>query len=140
MLSLPILVAIVNRFCNTPAHAQLHYECVMNYLCPLEDKLINSLIVSVYPFLCFRSQTHSLEALRKQCRVFCVRGQARSEAHLLEITPENENEPLSACLRSRGCFVFYHCLAQNIYLWHGSKATLSLKKCAHSAAKLLRNR
>ena len=87
-----------------------------------------------------RSQTHSLEASGKQCRVFCVRGQARCETHLVEITPENENEPLSACLRSRGCFVFYHRPAENIYLWHGSKATLSLKKCAHAAAKLLRNR
>ena len=88
----------------------------------------------------FRSNTDSLESSTKQCHVFCVRGQSRSEAQLVEVTPENENATLSTCLRSRGCYVFYHSPVRKVYVWHGSKTTLSMKRCAHYATKLLKKR
>ena len=87
-----------------------------------------------------RSQSDSLESSPKQCRMFLVRGQSRSETQLVEITPDNDTCPMTTCLRSRGCYVFYHRPGGRVYEWHGCKATLALKRCAHYAAKLLKRR
>ena len=87
-----------------------------------------------------RPQTDSLENSPKQCRMFCVEGQSRSETQLIEITFDDPTQPLNSCLRSRGCYVFYHRPGRRVYVWHGGKATLSRKRCAHFAAKYLKKR
>ena len=72
--------------------------------------------------------------------MFYTKVQVKSEACLVEITPDDEELPLSSLLRSRGCIVFYHIPANKLYLWQGSKATQSLKKASYAASKALRNR
>ena len=72
--------------------------------------------------------------------MFYAKFQEKSESCLVEITPDDENLPLSSFLRSRGCVVLYHVPAKKLYLWLGSKSTLALKKAAYYASKSLRNR
>ncbi len=72
--------------------------------------------------------------------MFCVKGVSRSETQLVEITSDNSTQPLNSCLRSKGCYVFYHRPGKRVYVWHGGKATLTLKRCAHYAAKQLKKR
>ena len=83
---------------------------------------------------------NSLQCRERDCRVFYTKVQVKSEACLMEITPDDEELPLSSLLRSRGCLVFYHIPANKLYLWQGSKATQSLKKASYAASKALRNR
>ncbi len=85
-----------------------------------------------------RSDTHSLKFSTMKCRLFCVRGQMKSEAILVEIPIHAQ--PIGSFLRSRGCYVLYHVPSRKVYLWKGSRVTLVLYKAALRATKSLRKR
>lgn len=70
--------------------------------------------------------------------MFVARSQVKNEACLVETTPTDES--ISTQLRSRGCHVIQHVKENRLFLWYGSKCTISLRKSATVAAKMLKNR
>lgn len=67
-------------------------------------------------------------------RLFCVRGEAESEALLVEV----DCQPSS--LRSRGSLVLLNAEKGQLYLWHGCKAHASAKQVAKRAVDKLTQR
>uniref|UniRef100_A0A669BIR0 Supervillin d n=1 Tax=Oreochromis niloticus TaxID=8128 RepID=A0A669BIR0_ORENI len=67
-------------------------------------------------------------------RLFCVRGEAESEASLVEV----DCQPSS--LRSRGSLVLLNAEKGQLYLWHGCKAHASAKQVAKRAVDKLTQR
>lgn len=72
--------------------------------------------------------------------MFCVRGQVKGEACLVEVTPDDPKENLSPQLRSRGCSVLLDVRRNRLFLWCGSKCTTMLIKSAKMAARKLKKR
>ena len=102
----------------------------------------NGISVFYSPVFIFssRSETDSLQSRSKGVRVFSVCGQMKNETCLVEVTPEDRQQPISGCLRSRGCYVIYDAGAGTVFVWYGSKSTKLLKRCATLSARILRNR
>uniref|UniRef100_A0AAX7T6Z4 HP domain-containing protein n=1 Tax=Astatotilapia calliptera TaxID=8154 RepID=A0AAX7T6Z4_ASTCA len=67
-------------------------------------------------------------------RLFCVRGEAESEALLVEVDCQHSS------LRSRGSLVLLNAEKGQLYLWHGCKAHASAKQVAKRAVDKLTQR
>ncbi|KAM4715273.1 supervillin-like isoform 1-T3 [Anableps anableps] len=67
-------------------------------------------------------------------RLFCVRGEAKVEASLVEVACEH------ASLRSRASLVLLHAQKALLYLWHGCKAHADAKQVAKRAVDKLKLR
>ncbi len=87
-----------------------------------------------------RSDTNSLQSHSNTVRLFTVNGQMKNEACLVEVTPEDNLQPLSSCLRSRGCYIVYDASAGRAFVWYGCRSTKILKRCATQSARMLRTR
>lgn len=66
--------------------------------------------------------------------MFCVRGEAETEASLVEVDCQPDS------LRSRGSLVLLSAEKGHLYLWHGCKAQASAKQVAKRAVDKLTQR
>jgi len=89
-------------------------------------------------------------------RLYEVSGQCSTEAGLLQLNkPGDKLEsilfvtiilfyliryPLSACLRSRGCFALHDLTGNRLFVWKGVKASNILKQSTVTAAQKLNER
>lgn len=65
-------------------------------------------------------------------RLYCVRGEAEAEGHLLEVACH------SSSLRSRVSMVLLSASQALIYLWHGCKSQANTREVARTAANKIK--
>nr|XP_057916400.1 supervillin a isoform X2 [Doryrhamphus excisus] len=73
------------------------------------------------------------ETSQSDWRLYCVRGEAEPESHLVEVVCH------CSSLRSRVCLVLLSVARALIYLWHGCKALEHTRRVAHAAASWIQH-